>query len=53
MFRRENFQTFAVGKDKGFKFYRKIFELGRYFNSMKLRDVSRRATSKTSTSVLR
>ena len=24
----ENFQTFAVGKDKRFKFYRKIFELG-------------------------
>ena len=24
----ENFPTFAVGKDKGFEFYRKIFELG-------------------------
>ena len=25
----ENFCTFAVGKDKGFQFYRKIIELGR------------------------
>ena len=24
----ENFRTFGVGKDKGFEFYRKIFELG-------------------------
>ena len=24
----ENFWTFAAGKDKGFEFYRKIFELG-------------------------
>ena len=28
MFRRKNFCTFAPGKDKGFEFYRKIFELG-------------------------
>ena len=26
-FSSENFRTFAVGKEKGLKFYRKIFEL--------------------------